>query len=463
MSVRHFGSPRFLWLALIGLAVLLRLGVMLARPERLTEDRDLYLGIANEIRAGHGYATPGSDPPRPTAFRPPLYPILLALTGGSRAGIGTLHLLLAAVMVVATGLAAERLAGQWGNVHRATRFIAGGIVAIDPMLLLYSGQPMTETLCSGLTAVLLWGLASRLVAQDEMGFQREGEAPAEPLLPEGVDLGSGSAGASSSRAIVAGLMWGLCLLGRPTYAAGLGLWLAGSVFLGWRERVSVRPRLRCGLVVGVVALAVVAPWAIRNWSVFGQPIVTTTHGGYTLWLANNPVYYSEVIEGPDAVWSGESLNRWQTETNAEMDRLQIQGEVARDEWQSARAKQFMLANPWRFVRACLYRGVTFWSIWPGRSVDPRVPVPMLWVIAGWYAALWVGGVVATLRVIRGGQWRLLLPAFSLILGFAAVHWVYWTDARMRAPVMPAVAVLVAVGMGQRGGCTAASRSAADRS
>ena len=52
------------------------------------QDRDLYLGIAGEMRAGHGFATPGSDPPRATAFRPPLYPLLLVLTGGGRLGIG---------------------------------------------------------------------------------------------------------------------------------------------------------------------------------------------------------------------------------------------------------------------------------------------------------------------------------------------------------------------------------------
>ena len=75
---------------------------------------------------------------------------------------------------------------------------------------------------------------------------------------------------------------------------------------------------------------------------------------------------------------------------------------------------------------------------------------MLWVIASGYAALWVGGVVAILRLILGGQWRPLLLTGSLIVGFAAVHLVYWTDARMRAPVMPAVAILVAWGLTRNG-------------
>ena len=408
-------SSRFWWLCLLGLAVVLRLGVMVARPGQLTTDRDLYLGIANELREGHGYSTPGVAVPTPTAFRSPLYPLLLVGTGGSSTGIAALHLLLAMGMVLATGRAVARL-GRGASL--CPQLLAGGIVALDPLLLLYCGQPMTETLCSCLSAVLLWRLA----------------APEE--TPRSV--------------MVEGLLWGLCLLARPTYAVALGLYLLGRMFLltsPTRQRGSDAgvPRWRVGLVTLLTTLAVVSPWAIRNWIVFGKPIVTTTHGGYTLWLANNPVYYAEVVEGGDAAWDGASLHRWQNETHLEMDRLGIQGEIARDQWQATRAIQFIRANPWRFVRACLHRAGTFWSIFPGHSAERGVPVPMLWIIAVGYAAVWVGGVVALWRLWSQGQVASLWPVLSLILGFFVVHLVYWTDVRMRAPIMPAVAVLVAVG------------------
>lgn len=419
MLVRFPTSPRFWWLSLLGLAVVLRLGVMVARPGQLTTDRDLYLGIANELREGHGYSTPGTAEPTPTAFRSPLYPLLLVGTGGRSTGISALHLLLATVMVMATGRAVQRLTGEVGL---GPPLLAGVIVALDPLLLLYSGQPMTETLCSCLSAVLLWRLAA--------------------------------SNTTARGAMIEGLVWGLCLLSRPTYAVALGLSVVGRVLVRpaglephWERAESPgSPRWRCGLLIMLTALAVVSPWVIRNWLVLGKPIVTTTHGGYTLWLANNPVYYAEVVEGGDAAWNGESLHRWQLATNAEMDRLGIRSEIARDQWQGARAKQFIRDNPWGFVRACLHRAVTFWSIFPGRSAETGVPVPMLWIIAAGYAAVWVGGVVALGRLWSRGQVASLWPVLSLILGFFVVHLVYWTDARMRAPIMPAVAVLVAVGL-----------------
>ncbi len=426
-------SSRLWWLSLLGLAVVLRWGVMLARPEQLTTDRDLYLGIAKELREGHGFSTPGSEPPAPTAFRPPLYPLLLVLTGGSRTGIAVLHLGLAVVMVWATGRAAERRAG---GTSPFPRLLAGGIVAVDPLLLLYCGQPMTETLCGCLTALLLWRMAA-----------------SEP---------------TQKAAMIEGLLWGLCLLARPTYAAALGLCLVGRVVL--RPLNAACPvisdssptiqGIRYGLLVVVTAMVVVSPWAIRNGVVFGKPIVTTTHGGYTLWLANNPVYYAEVVEGGDPAWNGESLHRWQSETQTEMNRLHIRGEVAQDRWQSARAGQFIADHPWRFVWAGLYRAATFWAIFPGRSAETGLPQPMLWIIAGGYAAVGVGGIVAFGRIAIRRSWAENWPACSLILSFFLVHLVYWTDVRMRAPIMPAVAVWVAVGW--RGGSAksiAARRSA----
>ena len=53
-----------------------------------------------------------------------------------------------------------------------------------------------------------------------------------------------------------------------------------------------RLRLMRGGLLAVTLVLVLSPWMIRNLLVFGEPVWTTTHGGYTLALANNPVYYA---------------------------------------------------------------------------------------------------------------------------------------------------------------------------
>ena len=73
-------------------------------------------------------------------------------------------------------------------------------------------------------------------------------------------------------------------------------------------------------------------------------------------------------------------------------------------------------------------------------------VPARWLIeaVGWYysctlLAFAVGMVVVARRPDRGRWWML----YALVLTVQAVHLVYWTNARMRAPLTPVIALFAA--------------------
>ena len=55
----------------------------------------------------------------------------------------------------------------------------------------------------------------------------------------------------------------------------------------------LKERLQRGALLVLSLVLVLSPWMVRNTLVLGEPVWTTTHGGYTLALANNPVYYDE--------------------------------------------------------------------------------------------------------------------------------------------------------------------------
>ncbi|MEZ5949891.1 MAG: glycosyltransferase family 39 protein [Planctomycetaceae bacterium] len=146
-------SSRFRFACFWGilLAALLLRGSMLAvKWSELTEDRDGYLGIAAAIMAGDGFCTPGSSVP--TAFRPPLYPLLLSLpdSWAGSLGIAVVQLFLGLACVAGTMIWAR----QW--IPRGGVCLAGAIVACDPLLLRYTSQPMTEVASAALTAWLMW-------------------------------------------------------------------------------------------------------------------------------------------------------------------------------------------------------------------------------------------------------------------------------------------------------------------
>ena len=183
-------KPR-LWLCLLVLAGIVRGGWLAADCRSLRPDPDTYRQLAQHLLADgtFGYPVPGdaTAAPRlqPTAYRPPLYPLVLVAFGwvddvGS-ASIAILH----AMAGVATVLLVYRLSqawqlGGWG-------WWAAVLVACDPILLNQSSRVMTETLATLLAVLGLLGLTRLTVV---------------PTI---------------SRALLAGVLVALAVLCRPTF------------------------------------------------------------------------------------------------------------------------------------------------------------------------------------------------------------------------------------------------------
>ena len=148
-------------------------------------------------------------------------------------------------------------------------------MALDPVLVAQARAVMTETLAAFLVAATL----AALTVPGRRRARRSG-----------------------------GLGFGLAALCRPSLLPAAGAGGRGGPAAGpggWRDA------LRTAAVLVAAAVATLAPWAWRNARIFGEPVWTTTHGGYTLALANNPTYYAEVLDGPPgAVWSGPNQRRW---------------------------------------------------------------------------------------------------------------------------------------------------------
>ena len=119
------------------------------------DDPDNYLPLASSLAHGEGLSWNG----RPTAYRPPLYPILLAPLvkfGDERPllGIALLHLALGAATVALTARTAQR----W-ELCEVRVAAAALIVACDPVLVWQSRFVMTETLGAFLVALALFEVA----------------------------------------------------------------------------------------------------------------------------------------------------------------------------------------------------------------------------------------------------------------------------------------------------------------
>ncbi|HWC12290.1 MAG TPA: hypothetical protein VG455_13845 [Acidimicrobiales bacterium] len=190
-----------------------------------------YHTIAIEVAAGHGVAhTYPFDFLHHTAWRPPLYPLLLgavyAVTGPKVGAAQALNVVLGTAVVLMAAIVAWRLAGRWAGV------VAGGLAAVYPPLVFNDGPPLSEPL--GLLLLLATVL----------------------LLIE-------------RRAGWAGVASGLLVLSRASaqfFVVSLIGWVLWR--LGWRRALAY---------VGCVAL-VLAPWVGRNWIRMGSPVLVTSNG-----------------------------------------------------------------------------------------------------------------------------------------------------------------------------------------
>jgi hypothetical protein len=291
-------------------------------------------------------------------------------------------------------------------------FLAAALVAFDPILLRQSVLVMTETLAAFLAVCGILALA----------WSR-----AKP---------------SSWRAASAGAILGLAVLCRPTFAPWIVLVVIAMIL---SHSVPHRFGHAAFLIVG--AAAVVAPWAARNAVQFGTPIFTTTHGGYTLWLANNDAYYDH-LKRREGVFDAERLLAPRL---AEIHAETGEDELAYDRRLSREAIETIRRRPGDFALATLDRLHTLWRLTPRQTTGSESTRRMAAraAVGVWYAAVFtlaVAGLWRGRRELAKTPW---IWGLLLCLAFTAVHSLYWTDMRMRAPLMPVIVLAVARGAGLR--------------
>lgn len=278
-------------LFLLALAWRLFFALPTAPPEGDAAD---YLRLAQGLRAGGYIDTAG----QPTAFRPPLYPLFLALTGpDARVAVIVQSVLGAGNCLLTVALAARWLTGP-------APWLAGLLLAVDPVQASASSRLLSEVLYQTLFLLSLLALDARR---------------------------------SPRRAALSGLLSGLSLLVRT---AALPVLLA--LLAAWVRREA--PRLRAALLFLAAAALAVSPWLVRNALVLGAPVLST-QGGITLYSSYLP---------PEGKVFGVLI------ADDEVRSAQARGEVAADRQLTRAALHVAAAHPLRTLRLALLKVAFLW-------------------------------------------------------------------------------------------------------
>lgn len=398
------------WLVAILLAALaVRLAAIVATgPATLRfGDAQDYVDTAATLCEDGRYPDRGSLP----FFRAPGLPFFLAGTTLCHPRIVVAAKLALALCDVATAaLTAALVLLLFGGGARRAALLAAALVAIDPFLVLASSDVTTEPLA---TLLLTAALVALLRARD-----------------------TGAAGRGTvALACAGGVALGLACLTRPGSLAVAPAWLLLPV-LGRRgdDAGATAHARRAGLVVLTAALALaatLAPWTLRNWQRFGEPILVNDAGGYNAWRGTHPRLHAMLSSTAPVRFADDSRA-----LEADLERLAREAGLgtaasprARDRqwWEAARAN--LADDPARAARILARNAAAFLRPWLDPAAQSRLAVA---VSAAWFVAL---GALALLGA--GSLWRrdrvlvVLLVAGVLLATLA--HVPFQTVLRFRLP------------------------------
>jgi hypothetical protein len=244
---------------------------------------------------------------------------------------------------------------------------------------------------------------------------------------------------------LSGLAWGLTTLTKPQ-----ALILPVIFILADRKSMSsmksVRSSLRAGVIVYAVLSLTVAPWLMRNYTVFGKPVICNT-GGINLLDGNNP--YATGRKRFD-----EKVNSLLGDLRTVPLEFMFDGkEVERDELAAKIGMDYIIHNPLRTI-----------ALWPKKFV-----ALYLSDVDGIFYSLWMMDVpreklryaFTGTRIIAEVYYIFIIllflvsvPTFlrerkliglAIIAYFTLISLVLFGNARYHFPIMPWVIIYSGIG------------------
>ena len=409
-------SSRTWWIvlaaiALVGLVVRVLYASAAPHLPGIAGDDFWYHTVANLIADGHGFTVPyqaiggrvvqttGSGPP--TAFHPPLFPLLLAgvSTLGARSydAQQVAGCVFGALSVAGIGVVARRIDGA------RTGLIAAGLAAIALPLIVNDALLRSESL-SGLTTVAVLLAAIAMLAA--------------PSARTAAGLGAA--------------------IGVAALARGEGLFLLAllAVPVVWR---SGRNGRHLALIV-LTAAVVIAPWTIRNAVQFHELVPITSGEGTVFAGANAPTTYHGPLTG---FWDIRVLFATAGQRSS--------NEAKADRQYRHQGLQYAADHAGRLPVVMAARVLRTWSLWAPRqerkiAIEQDGHLPSLtwpeWATHLLLLVLAALGVGLTWRRRPPLLW-LLAPLVALVTLTSALG---YGAERFRAPANVALVILAAVAL-----------------
>ncbi|MCB7128033.1 MAG: glycosyltransferase family 39 protein [Candidatus Brocadiales bacterium] len=394
---------RLLLLLMLG-ALLLRVAALFILGRHHTPELWEYENIANNILAGRGYVY---DSHLGVPYYSMIYPgytyfcaLVYALTGHSYTVLTLVQALLSSLTVGLLVFLGFRLGDPRGA------WIAGGLAAVHPGLIIYSGKLHEFTLLTILiyAAVLLWS--------------RWEENP------------------QWWRYVLLGLLIGLGTHIRPTFLMLLPAWVVAQGVIHrppWHRLVG-----RVLLLTGATVLAL-APWTVRNYRIHGRFVFISTSSAVNFWKGNNPL-----ASGSSYLPSGKPVVPYAASPSLRK-ALQTMTELEQYDTFYREAWSYIKKAPKAFLERWITKFYYFWWFHPQMGIE----YPSFWLslYKAFYIPILAMAGLGLPTVWRGpkegamGRRKLLLALLTFALLLSVTQSLFYVEGRHRWAVEPILLLL----------------------
>ena len=360
--------------------------------------------IAHSLAVGNGFSSPFRIETGPTAWMPPIYPLLLAAifrvfgvyTFHSFIAAASLNIVFVALTCVPIFFAGKRIGGLGLAAGAAWLWV------IFPNAILIPVQSMWDaSLSAFLGATIFWAtlaLAESTRVRDWCAY---------------------------------GLLWGFTLMTNATLIALLPFLLG---WLAYRAQKQHRQWIgRAALSIAIIVLCCV-PWTVRNYEVFHSFVPLRSVLGLQLWLGNNDdtqdIFRAELHPIYDA---------------GERAKYIEMGEIAYMHEKQQSAVEYMLSHATREAHLIARRVISLWSGGTPTPVKDFLNAPSLWFrfVLIFNVLVAVGSLLGIVILFRSRS-LYAFPAAVFPIVFPCAYYLSLVLPRYRLPIDPLVMLLTAV-------------------
>jgi 4-amino-4-deoxy-L-arabinose transferase-like glycosyltransferase len=397
MNIAAFLRSHRELLFIVGVALFVRLAAVIpVHAGGYTSDEKEYVSMGRHL--AHGGSFIDSNGERST--RAPLLPYALALIdrwlGESLVLPHIMGALIGTAIVILGYVLSMRVLGD-----HASALIASGVIAVYPGLMIYAGMLQTETLYTAFL-LLAFLFAYRII-----------------------DSGSWK------DSVALGIVSGLASLTRVVFVGFLPLLL---VMIWWEKRWEGKAALLL-LYACVVWMVVLAPWTIRNYTIYHAWIPVSSGGGNTLLTGNNPF--------ATGTWKSEAgFEEWYRQKALEhgVQNVERLNELQHSDVSRTIALEYMKDHPLKVLVLAMKKAYIFW-IYPIAHTDSNVPLQAAIALVD---GILLFGVAIGCVAIWDERSR-LMPIYGAIIFFFITQVVLHAEARFRLPLVPLLCLVFGQG------------------